>query len=296
MSRKLAKPAGRRKLTDAGSVVSSVVMITVMILCAVGAFFGDYEFDDDTTVERPATADSQALSDYLAQAHREQGICYGWHFKPYDGSYDSSVTAGPFIGSNFGVGESVEDHVDECPRSVVATITVSYTPHSSELSDSASVVVTTAGLQVSGSTLANDLEEQFDVTEKALIDEPVDTVGKAILALPLLVAEHGEADPLPPPAQPSGEVEALGPGGSDFWRSPTGTSISIAIVMLLVGVGFLVAAARRRAGHVRRTRKVSRTRRTPSHPGPSHPARVSTPLTPRRTTGVDDMTREGDTA
>ncbi|MGH3713956.1 MAG: hypothetical protein ACRDT4_10925 [Micromonosporaceae bacterium] len=197
--------------------------------------------DSDLRVETPSDADSAALVEQLARAYQTQKICYGWRLYATHGdevSYDADVDTDS-LGSNFGVGDDVTERTADgtCERWIELGAAVTYTPESSESNDSASLSVTTSDSLPAdlGTTLEQALETRIGITEAALIDEPVDTLAQAVLALPLLVAEEEIAPPVPA-ASTAGTPDQLGTTGSDWWREQWLLIVG-AVGLLVVGAG-----------------------------------------------------------
>jgi hypothetical protein len=186
------------------------------LLAAPGTASADVIFD-------PADADDLAAS--LAEAYTDQNVCYGWQVTVNDVS-----TTDKSVGSNFGAGKPVTD--GSCDKTVEFQATITYTSESSEAEDSASYDVTSTPPGVTRDDL-DALGIDFDGLTG---EDPDVAIGKAVVALPLLAADKGLADPLaatPDNATPAADAQLTDDPDSDWWRDRGG--------MLLWGVGLLLA-------------------------------------------------------
>jgi len=178
--------------------------------------------------------DAVELAQDLADATAEQQVCYGWEVTVDDQSGEGA--SGVEAGSSAGPGVPLDRA--SCPKYAVLQGGVSYTSESSESEDSAEIAIdsnlarppTVAQIESLGYS-ADDL--LGDIDDQAVID----MTG----ALPLLVAEAGEApyipfeestEPVPASDQPN-----AGPGSDwlrNYWWLPL---LGLAAVG---GVGYLV--------------------------------------------------------
>lgn len=194
----------------------AVALVLPLLLAAPGTATADVIFD-------PADADDLAAT--LADAYTQQNVCYGW-----DVTVDNVGMTESVVGSNFGAGKSISS--GDCDKSVEFQATITYTSESSESEDSASYDVTSNPTGVTRDDL-DSLGIDFDGLTGEDPDVPI---GKAIVALPLLAADAGLADPIvatPDTAEPAADAQLTDDPGSDFWRDRGG--------MLLWGIGLLIA-------------------------------------------------------
>jgi hypothetical protein len=240
---------GRQRFVAGPNQPLYIVGGFVIVLAFIGVMIWvDRDYDSSTLVPAPEPSDRAAVVTELARASAAQGVCYGWRL--------SSTPVS--IGSNLGDGVPVENDA-RCPRWLKVTATVTYTPESSEASDSASFQITSSGLRGTPPD-ATELR-RFGITEDTFIDDPGDAISRAVLALPLLAYEHGLALPVPPnrgsssaaspspapSAAPSPEVVDAGDladAGGDRWRG-RGPALVFAGLSLVVAVGLVVWAGLR---------------------------------------------------
>ena len=176
-------------------------------------------------------ADAAELADTLADATDEQGVCYGWEVAVDDASGEG--LSGLESGSSAGPGAPLDRA--SCEKWVVLQGEVAYTSESSESEDSAAVAVdSNLGRPPSVQQLADfglDADQLLgDADDQAVID--------MTSALPLLVAEAGEAPYIPFEEQsgpiPAQDVPNAGPGSDwvrNYWWLP---------LLALVAVGFVL--------------------------------------------------------
>jgi hypothetical protein len=135
--------------------------------------------------------DATDLAQSLAEAQEEQDVCYGWQVtNDFDGAPDvGSSTGGP--GAPVAVAR-----VGSCARGVVVlTGSIHYSCGSCEDSDSASVSIQTSGMN--NPPTVDDLEA-LGLKAGALTGDNDDTtLVNMVEALPLLVADRGNAPYLP---------------------------------------------------------------------------------------------------
>ncbi|SDY22640.1 hypothetical protein SAMN05444365_1011122 [Micromonospora pattaloongensis] len=218
--------------------------------CLLGAFSDD----DSTVVPAPTETERRDTVAVLERSADAQDVCYGWRLQDGEGDIVS-------VGSNLGDNVAVATNPARCPRWVEVVATVTYTSESSESEDWASVQVESADPLWQGAFTAG--LERLGLDNDAFLDEPGWAICRAAVALPLLTAEAGHAEPAPvatgtPTAQPSPLPEA----GSDFARdrSPylVGAFLLFVVTAVLVTIGWFqrrheLAAVR--PPSVERTRK-----------------------------------------
>ncbi|HEV7806035.1 MAG TPA: hypothetical protein VGO80_09460 [Solirubrobacteraceae bacterium] len=158
--------------------------------------------------------DAADLAQSLADAQEEQDVCYGWQV-------DNNFGAGPDIGSSIG-GPDVAlelDRPSSCPRGIVVLDgSIYYSCDSCEDSDRASVSIRTSG--VANPPTTKDLEDLGLDAGDLTGDDDDTTLVNMVEALPLLVADRGNAPYLPyeqPKSVPAAD-HATDKPGSDFLR------------------------------------------------------------------------------
>lgn len=184
-----------------------------------------------------APDDAAELANTLAEATEEQGVCYGWNISVND--YSGSGEDGPDVGSNLGPGRAVGAAEGGCEKWVVLTGSVTYTSDSSDSDDSAYWSIDSNLSDPPRSSELKDLGyDDGDLTG----DKNDVTLINAVGALPALVADHGEAEPLPFEATtaPASEQGApTGAPGSDFLRE-YGVMLALCGLILVGGLVWLV--------------------------------------------------------
>ncbi|MFI0791878.1 hypothetical protein ACH4OY_04120 [Micromonospora rubida] len=231
------KPTAKASSSAAAGWIVGLVSVVVVGGCiGVGVLNGD---SGGTTVPAPAADERADTVPILVQAATSQGICYGWRLESYYGSVVS-------VGSNLGDGVAVVDN-PACPRWVEVTAEVQYTSESSESSDSA-IVDVTGSTDIDRSDLyavENGLK-RFGLDDDAFVDDPGWAVCRAAVALPLLIAEAGVAEPAATPAAaPGSPVSPLPAAGSDFWRDRWGWLLATAGLLLVTALLFTVGFVQR---------------------------------------------------
>jgi hypothetical protein len=180
----------------------------------------------------------------LAKATAAQGVCFGWRL-------DSTDPTEASRGSNLGDNVPVDSDPGRCPRWVEVDAMINYVPESSESEDSAAVSVRTSPNISTGLAIKDNLA-RFGLDEQAFVDDPTWAVSRAALALPLLTAESGAAEPAPTPAGPAAAAPSpLPAAGSDFWRDRLAfvlAAAGIGLVAVLFGVVGLLLRRRRPPG------------------------------------------------
>lgn len=196
--------------------VAPVLLAAAFLLAAPGVAAADVIFD-------PADADELAAT--LAEATADQDVCYGWNVQVDDATAGRSES----IGSNLGAGQPIGG---SCPSSVQLNVFITYTSESSESEDSASydLVSSPPGLT------RDDLDALELDTDSLTSDDPDVVIGKMVVAMPLLAADKGLADPIeaaPETGAAPSDAQLTDSPGSDWWRNSGG--------MLLWGVGLMLA-------------------------------------------------------
>jgi len=198
-------------------------------------------------------ADATLLASRLAEASAHQGVCYGWQMTV--AGFAGRLTSGTEQGSNLGAGMRASG--EQCAKSVMLVASVTITAETSEQEDSAFWLIeatlpdapTVADLAALGYEAADLLDDDGD---QALTG--------AVLALPRLVSDTGQA-----PALPEATPAAGGPAGEPTDR-PLPEVIRQHGVALIVG-GLLVIAGVLLAVQVRYGVRLSaRARRAASRP------------------------------
>ena len=192
-------------------------------------------------------ADATELAQSLAEATEAQDVCYGWRVAVRD---PSGAEDGLDVGSSLGPGRDVEPARPECRRYAVLVADVIYTSEFEEAEDSASWSI---DANLGKPPTVRELDALGYSADDLLGDDNDLAIINATGALPQLVADHGEAPPVPfeTSARPPGvSGEATGSPGSDFLRQ-NGPLVALCAILVLAGL-FLVL------------RDVSRRRRPPS--------------------------------
>jgi hypothetical protein len=235
-------PATKAAPSKAGGVIAGLAIVAVIAIC-VG--FGVFNSDSDTTVPAPAAIERADTVPILAQATASQGICYGWRL---ESRFDSVVSEG----SNLGDGVPVVDD-PSCPRWIQVTASVRYTPESSELEDHATVDVTgSPDIDRADLYAVENGLRRFGLDSDVFVDDPGWAICRAAVALPLLVAEAGVAQPAAAPTgSPGATVTPLPDAGSDLWRARWGFLLAAAGLLLLAGALVTVGVVQRKRRHSR---------------------------------------------
>jgi hypothetical protein len=207
----------------------------ILVSC-VGLIF-DSGFDDDTTVEMPTDRDRREITAQLARATERQGICYGWSLAD-DGSAGAR-------GSNLGPDEPVTDNPVRCPRWVEVRATVSYAPASSRFGIDKAAVDVAASPDIDAVDWIERGIFLLYLDEQAFIDDPARSIGRAALALPLLVAEWGNADAMAVAEPAVRAPDPLEDVGREFWLEGPFFGVA-APVLLAAAMGFLFLGWRAR--------------------------------------------------
>jgi hypothetical protein len=160
-------------------------------------------------------ADAAELAQSLADALEDQDVCYGWRVTIDD--ENGSVTED--VGSSLGPGEPVAEGSAQCPRFVLLRGIVDYTSELSEAEDSAYYAIES---NLRRPPTVSELEDIGHGADRLLGEKDDEALFNAVGALPLLVADHGEAKPVgfepgsDLPAEQAGKP--TGNQGNDFLR------------------------------------------------------------------------------
>jgi len=191
--------------------------------------------DGSAVVSAPSAADRQEVVAQLARATTAQAVCYGWQLTDGTGRTVSR-------GSNLGDTVPVDSDPGSCVKWVEVRAQVTYPPDSSEAEDQATVTVVGSPSLRLDPGVVNRLA-RLGLAPAAFVDDPGWAICRAVLALPLLVAEAGSAEPAPTPSgAPTSTPQALADPGSDFWRDRLlfilvagGVALG-GLLMLLIGI------------------------------------------------------------
>jgi len=190
----------------------------VLLLAAPATASADVIFDP---------ADADILAKTLAEATAEQDVCYGWDVQVNDAVAGMSDS----VGSDRGAGTPVD--TSSCSEYVELTVDITYTSASSESEDYASYSLNSS----SGGPTKSDLDELGFDWGGLTGEDPDVVIGTAVLALPLLAADSGMADPIEA-APASDSTSATGSltddPTSDWWRN-NGTTMLWGLGILLAG-------------------------------------------------------------
>lgn len=194
-----------------------VGLSALLLLAAPATASADVIFD-------PADADDLAAT--LAEATAAQDVCYGWHVRVDDQVSGDSES----VGSDRGADRPVD--TTSCSKYVRLDVFITWTSESSESEDSASYDLVSSP----GGPTRSDLDG-LELDWDGLTGENPDVViGNAVVALPLLAADKGMADPIeaaPQTGSAPADASLTDDPGSDWWRNNGG--------MLLWALGLLLA-------------------------------------------------------
>jgi len=175
--------------------------------------------------------DATDLAQSLADAQEEQDVCYGWEItNNFDGT--------PDVGSsNTGPGVPLAEIDSSCSKGVVVLAgSIDYSCSSCEAEDSASVSIRSSGMD--NPPTVGDLENLGLKAGDLTGDKDDTTLVNMVNALPLLVADRGNAPYVPYEQAPAAEVppadRATGKPGSDFVRD---SWIWMVLCVLLIAAG-----------------------------------------------------------
>jgi hypothetical protein len=185
-----------------------------------------------------APADAEELAQSLAEATAEQGVCYGWAVRIDDENGSLALDAG----SSLGPLRPLDRADATCRKYVELTGLVDYTSETSESEDSASYSIES---NLANPPTTRELRDLGHGPDRLLEEDDDEALANAVGALPLLVADHGEApavgfeagSDLPPEQQgaPTGDP------GSDALREH-GALFALSLLALLGGIAWLVLA------------------------------------------------------
>jgi hypothetical protein len=192
-------------------------------------------WDSDTTVEMPTDRERQEITVQLARATERQGICYGWWLSD-DGVVDAS-------GSNLGPYEPVTDDPGRCPRWVEVRATIRYDRDVSSYSSDEAAIEVAASPDIDPVDRIEGGLFLLNLDEPTFLDDPARSIGRAALALPLLVADWVPADALPVARPAAAAPPPLADVGRDFWWDGPFFAVG-ASVLLAAAVAFAVLGSR----------------------------------------------------
>ena len=200
--------------------------------------------------------DADELAQTLAEATEEQDVCYGWQVQVTD--YSGSAT-GLDQGSSLGPGRPVGP---PCTRSVVLVADIVYTSELSESEDSVSWAIEASGIE--RPPTLRELGDLGYVADDLLGDNDDATLVNAVGALPGIVADHGEAKPVPFESErqaPDAAGRPTNTPGSDFLRE-NGAALGLFAVLFLAGALWFVTGLRARPGRIERDLQAPERRTT----------------------------------
>lgn len=168
--------------------------------------------------------DATELAQALADAQSEQDVCYGWTVANNFGSTPDvgSSTAGP------------DQPLDPagCPKYVILTGSIDYACDTCDFEDSAEISIQS---NLASPPTVEDLERLGWDEGDLLGDQDDIALFSMVSALPLLVAEHGEAPFVRPekaPNVPATDIATDSPG-SDFLRDAWAGLLVFLFILLL---------------------------------------------------------------
>lgn len=194
-----------------------------------------------------APADAEELAQSLAEAKEDQDVCYGWQVS----IDDENGTVTEDAGSSLRPGSAVGLTGPDCPRYVLLLGRVDYTSELSEAEDSASWAIDS---NLGKPPTVGELSDLGHEASGLLGDEDDEVLANAVGALPLLVADHGEAKPVgfePGNLPPEQAGKATGSTGNDFLREHW-AALGLCVLLVLGGLAWLFAALQ--AGRTTRPR------------------------------------------
>lgn len=183
-------------------------------------------------------ADRGELAQSLAEATEAQGVCYGWRVTIDD---ENGITTED-AGSSLGPGQPLAAASAQCPKFVLLRGSVNYTSETSESEDSAFYFVES---NLGKPPTVDELKALGHGADRLLGEEDDEALFNAVGALPLLVADHGEAKPVGfepgsnlPPAQAG---KPTGNQGNDFLRENWAPLIICLLLVFGGGIWFVNA-------------------------------------------------------
>ena len=179
--------------------------------------------------------DAAELAQSLAEATEEQGICYGWAVTIDDENGIATIDAG----SSQAPRARLDKAAPECRRYVELTGFVDYTSETSEAEDSSRYEIES---NLSRPPTVDELRDLGHGPGRLLDSDDDEALTNAVGALPLLVADHGEAQPVgfePGNLPPEQQGAPTGSPGSDLLRE-RGALIALCVLLLIGGGAWLV--------------------------------------------------------
>jgi hypothetical protein len=236
-------PEGRGRLRTPSRSVRSLAAGALGLGLLLGPLAPDAAAQLPTNVPFFEPGDAQRLSAELAEARRQQGICYGWSIRVSGGGEVASE-----VGSDAGPGIPVRQGTPAgeaaCDRWAEADIEIVYTDESSEFEDYATV-----GISTGPSSDWQPSWQDLGITEADLLgDRDYAAMTNLISGLPLLAAQDGVAAALTlPEAQPSGPTdEPYGNPTPDLLRDSGPAIVFFGLLALAGGLWFVVEVRRQR--------------------------------------------------
>jgi hypothetical protein len=192
--------------------------------------------------------DNVELAQSLAEATAEQDVCYGWQIQIRDASGPDALDAG----SSLGPGRPLDLTNPRCARSVELVGEVVWTSELSESEDSAYYEIRST---LEKPPTPGELDALGYGPERLLDEADDEALANIVGALPVIVADHGEARPVafaPGDLPPDQAGKPTGDTGNDFLREH-GSLFWLSLLLLVGGLTWLVMsltgageAARRR--------------------------------------------------
>lgn len=184
---------------------------------------------DGAPIPQFTSMDAENLAGDLAEAEERHGMCFGWSLQDgATGDVQYGSSRGPGIGAN------------TCDSYASVELTVAYTSESSESYDGAAIDVV-GSPDISGVyELSQSDFDRLGITREVMVDDPVAATGHAALALPLLLIETGDLDPVSD-AAPGVDESAT----TDPMPAATSSDLSVTRVLpiVLFGLGAIGAVA-----------------------------------------------------
>ena len=183
--------------------------------------------------------DANELAQSLAEATEEQGVCYGWAISVQDD--DTGLETGDDIGSSQGPDQELSAGTTGCEKYVLLQGSVTYTSSSSESEDFASIQILS---NLGNPPTTDELSDLGYDADKLMADDNDVQLANMVGALPQLVADHGEAPPVPFETEKRAEGVSGSPTnspGSDFLRENAAT-LGLCILLILGGLAWLLFA------------------------------------------------------
>ncbi|WP_051399553.1 hypothetical protein [Haloechinothrix halophila] len=140
---------------------------------------------DGAPIPRFTSVDAENLAGDLADAEQRHGMCFGWSL--LDGSTNIAQT---------GSSRGPDIDASTCESYAIVRLSVGYTSESSEFNDAAGIEVFGSPDHPAVNSLSEADFERLGITREVMVDDPVAATGHAALALPLLLIEAGELEPV----------------------------------------------------------------------------------------------------